>query len=355
MRFLPVLALFVYSCTSAQTVIKSSDARIRYLGRIAFTDSSARLSWPASSLKVNFKGRDLKIWLKDEKGINQYNIIVDGRVTGKLLPDSTKKRYTLASGLRKGKHTLELFKRTEWEMGKTWIYGLETGKNTQLLDAPPAQQRKIEFFGNSITCGYAVEDTSGKDRGTAPYENSYISYATLTARHFDADVHLTAKSGIGILISWAPIIMPEIYNRLDATDPQSKWDFSLYTPDVVVINLFQNDSWLINMPDHPQFKARFNGQKPGEEQIVAAYAAFVKTVRSTYPKASIICALGSMDATREGAPWPGYIEKAVASLHDGKIYTCFFPFKNTPGHPSAAEQQVMANSLTKFIEEHIKW
>jgi hypothetical protein len=33
---------------------------------------------------------------------------------------------------------------------------------------------------------------------------------------------------------------------LDPVDSTSKWDFSGYTPDVVVINLFQNDSWLVN-------------------------------------------------------------------------------------------------------------
>jgi hypothetical protein len=34
--------------------------------------------------------------------------------------------------------------------------------------------------------------------------------------------------------------------------------------------------------------------------------------------------LGAMDATKEGSPWPGYIEKAVAGLHDKGIYTHFF-------------------------------
>ncbi|UYQ94519.1 GDSL-type esterase/lipase family protein [Chitinophaga horti] len=354
-RLLPVLALFACSNGTAQTPVKSNDARIRYTGRVAFSDSAAQLSWSATSVKVNFTGTGLKALLKDEKGLNTYNVIIDGHITQKLELDSTKKLYTLAAGLPAGNHQLELFRRTEWEFGKTWLYELQPAAQTTLLKAPAAAKRKIEFFGNSITCAYAVEDTSGKDRGTAPYENAWLSYATITARHFGADAHLTARSGIGILVSWSPIIMPEIYDRTDPTDPQSRWNFSSYTPDVVVINLFQNDSWLVNLPNHEQFKARFNGQKPGEAQIVAAYAAFVKKIRSHYPKATIICALGNMDITRKGSPWPGYVEKAVASLNDKRMHTCFFPYKDSPGHPSVNEQQAMADKLIAFIGAKMGW
>jgi hypothetical protein len=56
------------------------------------------------------------------------------------------------------------------------------------------------------------------------------------------------------MLSWFPLIMPEMYDRADPTDSTSKWDFSKYTPDVVVINLFQNDSWLARRHDFPEFK-----------------------------------------------------------------------------------------------------
>jgi hypothetical protein len=62
-----------------------------------------------------------------------------------------------------------------------------------------------------------------------------------------------------------------------------------------------------------------------------------------------------MDATQKGSPWPGYIVKAVAELKDRSIYTHFFPYKNTPGHPKVPEQQEMATSLITFIEQNIKW
>lgn len=339
----------------APAPIPFNDAHIRYTGRIAMKDSAAQLAWPGTSVKLNFSGTGLSVLLKDESGDNYFNVILDGKVASILHPNATKKVYTLASGLPAGKHSLELFKRTEWENGKTWLFQFILDKSTVALDPPPLQKRRIEFFGNSITCGYAVEDSTGQDRGTSPYKNAYISYAAITARHFDAAFHSTSKQGIGILVSWFPLIMPEMYDRLDATDPRSKWDFSRFTPDIVVINLFQNDAWLIAMPDHPQFKARFGTHAPSPDSIIRAYRSFVKNIRQKYPRARIICVLGNMDIVRPGSPWPGYVEQAVAPLKDNLIYTHFFPFKNTPGHPNAAEQRAMADDLIAFIGKNIKW
>jgi hypothetical protein len=62
-----------------------------------------------------------------------------------------------------------------------------------------------------------------------------------------------------------------------------------------------------------------------------------------------------MDATREGSPWPGYVQKAVDQLKDSKIYTLFFKYKGTYEHPRVDEQRAMAESLIEFIEKNIGW
>lgn len=349
-----VLLFSILSCRT-QEIIKSNDPHIHYMGRINFKDDAAELSWPGSSATINFTGTGVKAVLQDQSGNNYFKVIVDGTPLPDIQLDSVKRTYTLVSGLPAGKHQLELFKRTEWTFGKTQLYQFELEPNTTILAAPATHKRKIEFYGNSITCGYAVLDSTGQDRGTAPFEDNYLSYANITARHFNAEYSCIARSGIGVLISWFPQVMPEMYDRLDAADSSSKWSFNQYTPDVVVINLFQNDSWLVQQPQHAEFKHRFDTIAPTADKIVAAYENLVKSIRTKYPQAQIICALGSMDATKEGAPWPGYIQKAVANLHDKKITTHFFPYKNTPGHPSKSEQQAMANDLIRYIEQHIKW
>jgi hypothetical protein len=157
------------------------------------------------------------------------------------------------------------------------------------------------------------------------------------------------------MLSWIPEIMPEIYDRINPLDDNSVWDFNIYQPDVVIVNLFQNDSWLVNMPEHESFQLRFGDRKPEPSYIVGSYINFISDLRSKYPNASIICALGSMDITKEGSPWPGYVESAVNLLDDPKIMTHFMQYKNTPGHPRVNEHQVMAESLIDFIENNIDW
>jgi len=355
-KYFLVLLLTVASiaCCAQNAVVTAHDTHIRYSGRVIMQDEAAELSWPATSVKINFKGTGARVTLKDV-GFDFFDVIVDGKVISVLQPDSTQKEYGLVSGLPDGNHTLELFKRTEWAQGKTLFYQFSLDKGGMPLAPPPQPKRKMEFFGDSITCGYAVEDSTGQDRGTPPYENGYLAYSAITARHYDAEFNNTSRSGIGIMVSYDPLIMPEMYYRADATDAESHWDFSKYTPDIVVINLLQNDASLNKKTDHAQYKYRFGTKAPTEDQIVKAYKEFVKTIRSKYPKAHIICVLGNMEAVKEGSPWPGYLEKAVAQIDDKNIFTHIFAYKNTPGHPNKKEQQAMADELIAFIDQHIKW
>lgn len=352
------LVFFLISCDNETKTISFDNPNIVYQGRVDLKSDAAVFSWPGTSATLYFDGTSVSATLKDLDTANYYNVVVDDSLILKIHSDTIKQCYLLASELPKGVHKVELFKRTEEDKGKTLFYGFESPDGIKII--PPSRthgikNRKIEFYGNSITCGYALEDSSGNDSHHGYFENNYLTYAAITARHFDAHYSCIAKSGIGILVSWFPIIMPEMYDRLNPADSTSKWDFNQYTPDVVVINLFQNDSWLVNMPEHEQFKHRFGNAAPDTTTIIAAYKNFVISIRNNYPNAHIICALGNMDATRIGSPWPGYIQQAITQFNDAKIYTCFFEFKNSPGHPKLKEQQVMADQLIAFIKKELKW
>jgi hypothetical protein len=335
----------------AQTMVKFTDPKIHYMGRVTVRDTSAELSWTASSIIINFNGTAVKATLNDESGKNYYNVVVDGKVAQVIHMQKGKTEYTLTSGLANGPHTLQFFKRSEYDWGRTWFYSLNIkGK----LLTPPTFKHTIEYYGDSITCGMADEDTTGKDRGDSDYENGYASYANVVARHFNADFSSISKSGIGVVISWFNYVMPDIYD-LAYAHGEEKWDFSKFTPELVVVNLFQNDSWLTKNTSHPEFKRLFGTVPPTSEFIISHYQGLIKGIRAKYPKAKIICALGSMDATKTGSAWPGYIETAVAGLHDQDVYTHFFTYKNTPGHPSVAEQQAMGEDLIRYIEQTFKW
>lgn len=350
------LSLAISCNNQTDLIVSCKHPQIQYSGRIDTTRTDgADLYWSGTSIKLNFEGESIMALMKDERGDNYYNVIIDDTLVMMIQPKTMQKEQILASGLEKGKHSVEIFKRTEWDRGKTTFYGFRIKGEGEILPKSPPKKRKIEFYGNSITAGYAVEDYSGKDSPEGTLTNNFLSYAYITARYFDAEYRCICKSGIGIMISWFPMTMPEIYNRLIPEDSTSKWDFTSYTPDIVVINLFQNDYWLVDMPEREEFKEKFGTTPPGEGFIINSYKNFVSDIRKHYPGAHIICILGSMDATRDGSRWPGYISKAVNELNDIKIYTHFIPYKNTPGHPNIEEQEEMAGSLIRFIKENIKW
>ena len=325
--FLSILIFASYSCASHKSiVIKYSDSEIKYTGRIDTSNTnSAEIYWSGSSIKLNFEGTSVYALMENERKDNYYNIIIDNDSVVIFSPDTTKTYQRIASNLSKGKHTIELFRRNEWSRGKTKFYGFKIKGHPKKLPKSPTLKRKIEFYGNSISAGYGVEDYSGKDSPDSTFTNNYKSYAAITARY------------------------------LNAEDENSTWDFKKFKPDVVVVNLFQNDSWLVNRKEHPEFKSKFNTKPPSESYIIDSYSKFISKIRQEYPEAKIITMLGNMDATRTESKWPEYIVKAVESLKDKNIYTHFIPFKESPGHPTEKEQEDIANSLIKFIEDNIEW
>jgi len=335
--------------------IAPDDANLQYTGRIDGGNGAGPvISWAGTAIAGTFTGTSLAIALDDERGQNFFNVFIDGEQGRPILLQADKglKTYVVANGLAPGKHRFRIVKRTEGAEGPTVFKGLELDDKAVLMAPPARPTRRIEFFGDSITSGMGNEAPPDGRDDLAKDKNAYMSYASITARALKAEAHITSQSGIGVMISWFPFTMPDFYDQSNAVgDNDSKWDFSRWTPDVVVINLMQNDSWLIGRDHKLQ-------PEPSEAQRIAAYQAFVARVRGLYPKAYIVCALGSMDATREGSPWPEYVKAAVGNLAkagDKRIDAVFFPFTGYGQHPRVKQHQDNAKILTAFIRKKTGW
>ena len=352
---LALAGLFAAAPVSAASTIAADHPQLQYTGRIDFSDPKAPvLSFPNTAIAGQFTGTSFAVKLADERGKNFYNVFLDGDLTRPYILQADKggKTYVIANGLKPGAHRFLITKRTEGEEGASVFQGLELDDKAGLLAPPPRPARRIEFYGDSITSGMGNEspddsvDHLGKDK------NSFRSYAAITARQLGAEGHFISQSGIGVMISWFPFTMPDFYDQVNAVgDNDSKWDFGKWTPDVVVINLMQNDSWLIGRDHKLQ-------PEPDDVQRVAAYRAFVQRIRQLYPKAYIVCALGSMEATKAGSPWPGYVSAAVRGMQadgDKRIDTLFFPFTGYGAHPRVQHHEANAKLLTCFIRRKMGW
>lgn len=350
------LVLILVSCSTIYSnkiveKVKYNNKKVMFEGRVGENSvkKAKEIYWSGTSIKINFEGTSVKVNLDDENGTNYFNVIIDETNFEILKLEKGQKNYVLAENLASGKHSIELTKRNEWTYGTTFFYGFEI--KGKLLKKDPEKDFFIEFYGDSITAGHGNEDYSGEDKPEGNVSNNYTTYAAMTARKFNAEYSCIARGGIGIMVSWFNMIMPEMYYRLNPNNVESKWNFGEKEPDIVVINLFQNDSWIVNHPNHDEFKRRFGTLKPSKEKTIEAYANFIKKIRSEYKNTSIVCLLGNMDITKENSEWPNYVLKAVSSLQDKNVYTCFIPYKDTPGHPKVEEHQLIADGLIKKINE----
>jgi lysophospholipase L1-like esterase len=134
------------------------------------------------------------------------------------------------------------------------------------------------------------------------------------------------------------------------------WDPGRYVPDVIVINLGNNDFNVLDEENVPT--------APPAEPFKAAYATFVRRLRDYYPAAHIICSIGPM--MNDNYP-PGrghwtlmqqYVREMVDSLNaegDWAVhYFAYTPILSDPygddWHPTAASHAAMAQEIGDFIE-----
>lgn len=338
-----LLAIFVVISLSVNVLgivtIDADDPLIQYTGRINHADPKAPIMWwPGSDVIANFEGTSINVKLHDY-GDNYFYVIIDDGAPSLINLTPGTATYTAASGLTNSVHKIRLFKRTETQEGEVDFKGFELEDGKSLVALPQRPQRRIEYFGDSITSGHSVASTTG-DTNNADGKDNYYTYASLTARNLQAEYHCISVSGIGLYVdTWSfGGNMQTLY--YDKQSDSTTWDFSKWTPHIVVVNLGQNDYW----GNYSQSGAQDN------------YIKFAQTLRSHYPNAHIILALGSMNATQASSPWPGYLLYAVNELNstynDPKVYSLIFPHSGNP-HPTVARHADMAEQLMEFIQNNI--
>jgi len=334
------------------TPAPGSDATpgILYNGRFSTSNPAGPIcAWSGSNVELNFYGTEVSATIRST-GENWFQAFIDGVGQTPFCVNNTTLTVKLASGLSEGNHHLLLWKRTEASQGEAQFLGFDFGSG-KLLNPPAPKERKIEFIGDSITCAYGNEGLSKEQSFTPKNENSYLSYAAITARNLNASAHLIAWSGIGVCRNYGGAPGPLMGERYLYTLPYSnvKWDFKNYMPQVVVINLGTND-YSTAIPDSTTF--------------INAYRNLLSTVRSNYPDAHIFCAVGPMlwgtglEVCRDN------IKSIVNSLNlqgDSKVYFIEFPQQDGSNgygedwHPSIKTHELMADQLTKAIQEKLGW
>lgn len=353
--FLAFAFLLIGLSGIAQTqFIPASHEAFRYVGRFDFSNpQEVRFDWSGVYIQFSFRGTECAVKMSDT-GHNYYNVFIDDQPS-KTIDVKSDTILTIGSQLGTQVHKVRIYKRTEGNQGTGTFKGILISENGEMLQWNDIPARKIEFIGNSITCGYGTEGLSKSERWQPSTENNYLSYAPIMARAFKADYHIVAHSGLGVVRNYgykekvSPSAMPDRFNRVFDEKELPLWNFKQWKPDVVVINLGTNDFSTQPFPDKAVFKA--------------GYEKLIGEVRKQYGDLPIFCVVGPM--TDE--PCYSYVKEMVdefRSVYQKKnVYFVGIPVYlmnpekdlGSDSHPNYQGQRKMAAHVLPVIASVTGW
>ena len=341
-------------CVWAQTVVAPNNPNILVEGRTINKDNVLHFCYPGTAFTIKFDGSGtLTAKLKANAGY--YAVSVDGGGFTKFSThgyDDGIREFELANTAA-GTHTVKLMLVTEAYNVRPEFHGFVLPNGAKVLKVDTKKRPKIEFIGNSITCGYGNEAQSEHDSFADSTSNFAKSFAGITIKNLDAISMVVARSGIGIYKNYGDTIigsewpMPRVYENTLINDPTTKWDFSSFKPDVVVLGLGTND---------------LSENNYNYEKFAVSYIAFIKQIRQHYPTAKIVLLNSPMLHYQQAQHLTDVIFNSISAMrviNDMKIYTFSFQEQDdslgygADWHPSAKRAAEMARYLTYYLKTEI--
>ncbi len=345
----------------------ADNKNVKVLGRTLFYNNVRYLGYSCTGVEFTFTGTkvEAELWtdslISDENGVAVIAIFVNEEVIPyQRIAVEHSGNYMLYEQEQPKETTIRMIKFSEAAFGKVGIVSITTDGNQPPTPAT-IKDRRIEFVGDSITCGYGNEGIWNKDTFHTSTENPWEAYAAMTARALEADYQLICWSGIGVISNYTEEdipndgwLMPALYPYTDkATDlalgnenPQ-QYSSEVFYPDCIVVNLGTNDASYTK-----QITERVSHF--GKE-----YYLFVKRLRAFNPNSKILCTLGVM-----GQHLCEEIEKQVEKLNLEGLKDIYFMKFNlqlekdgigTDFHPSVLTHKKMAAKLEEKLREIMNW
>ena len=286
----------------------------------------------------------------------------DKLIVDDMVEDASKTYDFNLSG--SGFVTVKILKLSESASASIGVGKITVTSEGGVIKPTPEKKHRIEFIGDSITCGYGIDDENINGGFKNSTEDGSKTYAYKTAQNLDADYSIVSVSGIGVISNYSSAgvkndenVMPKYYDKIayswgafgDWTSPaKTDWDFAKFQPEAVVINLGTNDSSYVA---HDATR---------EAEFVDAYVAFIKQIREKNPDATIFCTLGIM-----GADLYPQIEQAVAEYTaqtgDKNVTSMQFDSQQMSDgicvdwHPSEKTNTKAAEKLSAYMKEVMGW
>lgn len=280
---------------------------VKMLGRTYLADNTLWLAYSGTGIEFQVTGTKAEICFcgdtsakecKGDENCARFAVYLDGQRIADEMMNKPAKRITVFAGEKKRTAIVRAVKLSETAMSTLGITAVRV-KNGEITKTE-SKDLFIEFIGDSITCGYGVDDEDENHTFATRTEDVTRAYAYKTAAALDADYSMVCISGYGIISGYSEdgnIVdrqrLPEYYDKLGFSYAASgnfrvediKWDFSVREPNIIVINLGTNDASYCKEDADRQAQYR------------AGYIDFLKHVRLKNPNAKIFCGLGIMGDT----------------------------------------------------------
>lgn len=357
--FLGVL-LIASSLTNAYSQnikIAADNSIIIYHGRTINNNGNVELISSASYAEFQFTGDSCIIGLSNIASPGDYNYVaieLDNQYKGRIkIANTYAHDYVITATQKKQLHLVRIYKATEAQNGLVIVNYIKASK---LKGVTETQKNKIEFIGNSITCGFGDDDKEIPcNNGSKWYDqhNSYWSYASRIARSLHADFMLSAISGAGIYRNWnsdGPTVPQQYESAYLVIDSAARWNFKNYIPDVVVIALGTND---LSGGDGKTPRRLFDSTT-----FVNTYIKFLKIIYGHYANAQIVLITSPMlngEKAEKLLLCLKAVRKSITQQSISPRTIKIFEFKpmeatGCDGHPSIKEHEEMANEFLPFMK-----
>lgn len=344
---------------------------VKLIGRTYYYKDALWCGLSGSGIEFIFTGTKATITLVGDdttqgvktEGLARVGIYVNGNRVEDIMMDTPEKNICIYENELPEKVHIQVLKLSECAMSTIGIKAVELDTIDGITPAPD-KQRRIEFIGDSITCGYGVDLEVAEASFTTDTEDMTKAYAYKTAGYLDADYSMVSFSGYGIISGYTDSdekvtneLVPTYYEKtgFSYAKPYGSlelhkvaWDFNQFIPHIVVINLGTNDD------------SYCKDIKERQDDFSKAYVAFLSTVRRHNPNATILCTVGIMGERIYSA-----VEKAVKDYKtiskDTMIHSLMFHDQlpedgyAVSWHPTDITHTKAALVLTEKIKELMKW
>lgn len=344
----------------------ASEEYVKLTGRTAEVDGICWLIHSASKVEFKLKGTHASVVIRSDDSINgdeehlaRIAVYVNGERTLDHIVRQEEETLELFSSEEEKEVEISIIKLSEAAHS---IVGIKEIQVTAASDiAPlPEKDRKIEFIGDSVTCGYGVDDEDPSHDFSTATEDATKTYAYKTAEALNADYSVVAYSGYGIVSGYtadgtreAAMLVPPIYECLGKNngsadhvlDLSENWDFREFVPDEIVINLGTNDA---TYTLHDAVR---------EEEFITLYVDFLKTVRRDNPDARITASLGVMNDDLYPAVEEA-VKQYISETGDENISSLHFTPQDgstdyaADGHPTEATHALAAKTLIEHLRQN---